>query len=353
VGLLERALAVVGDGDSAARARLLAQLGVEQSFSDERGHRVHLAEEALAMARRLGDRATLADVLLDRYYTVFSPDNLAQRVSDSAELLALAEERGDMLLSFRVAWIVYRSAIEAGQIDLAGRCVVEAERLAGELCQPLLVWLAAILRSGWSFLRDGPDEALAHILSTFELGRVVSPADGHLFWLIQQGLVLAELGRLGELADRLRTVPEMRGNRFYVALRALALCQGGRVDDARPIFDALAAQRFDDLTVNVAWLSTLTISAHVAAVLGDRTAGEALAAKLRPFREQIIAPVGFPWGCVAHHAAIAAGAAAGLDDVATLFDEAEAIHVRLGAAFMAERTRIERGADGGLISVIS
>jgi hypothetical protein len=27
---------------------------------------------------------------------------------------------------------------------------------------------------------------------------------------------------------------------------------------------------------------------------------------------------------------------------AALFDEAEAIHVRLGAAFMAERTRVER-----------
>ena len=58
------------------------------------------------------------------------------------------------------------------------------------------------------------------------------------------------------------------------------------------------------------------------------------------------AGTGFPWGCVAHHAAIAAGAAGGLDDAATLFDEAEAIHVRLGAAFMAERTRIERARMG-------
>jgi hypothetical protein len=54
------------------------------------------------------------------------------------------------------------------------------------------------------------------------------------------------------------------------------------------------------LTVNVAWLGTLAISAHVAA-----------------------------------------GAAGRLDDAEALFDEAEAIHVRLGAAFMAERTRVE------------
>jgi hypothetical protein len=133
-----------------------------------------------------------------------------------------------------------------------------------------------------------------------------------------------------------------RSNRYFVAGLALALCQEGRTDEAREVFDSLAAKAFDDITVNAAWLPTLTMFAKATALLGDRVAGRALLDKLVPFRNQIVAPVGMPWGCVAQHAALAATAAERLDEAAALFDEAEATHTRLGMTFMAERTRTER-----------
>jgi hypothetical protein len=52
--------------------------------------RVRLSDDALAMARRLGDRATLTQVLLERFFTIIAPATVAERRANADELLALA-----------------------------------------------------------------------------------------------------------------------------------------------------------------------------------------------------------------------------------------------------------------------
>ena len=55
VRLIEEALAAVGDADPALRARLLARLAMELSFSDQRERRAELSSEAVDIAREVGD----------------------------------------------------------------------------------------------------------------------------------------------------------------------------------------------------------------------------------------------------------------------------------------------------------
>ena len=93
VETLEAALSTLPTGDSPNRARLLAALGQEMLFAGDRERRVRLSQEATDMARRLGDPATLAHVLLERFFTILAPSTLYERLNDSAELLALAEAR--------------------------------------------------------------------------------------------------------------------------------------------------------------------------------------------------------------------------------------------------------------------
>src|SRR2546429_281924 len=62
VAALEAALQGLPPGDSPLRARLLASLATELHFAGE-VRRVELGREAVAMARRLGDDATLAETL--------------------------------------------------------------------------------------------------------------------------------------------------------------------------------------------------------------------------------------------------------------------------------------------------
>ncbi|HEY2637690.1 MAG TPA: AAA family ATPase, partial [Solirubrobacteraceae bacterium] len=58
--LLEQALARLGPGDSALRARVQSRLAAALYWSDDPAFRATLADEAIAMARRVGDPATLA-----------------------------------------------------------------------------------------------------------------------------------------------------------------------------------------------------------------------------------------------------------------------------------------------------
>ena len=80
---LEHAIAAQPPDDDPVLARLLAALASELVWSDEGDRRYELSDDALAMARRIGDERTIAHVLLLRDMTISSPDTLAQRVAES------------------------------------------------------------------------------------------------------------------------------------------------------------------------------------------------------------------------------------------------------------------------------
>jgi hypothetical protein len=93
VVVLEVALGALADDDSPERALTLATLCSELSFGPlER--RQALAREAKAMARRLEDPTTLIRVLWLVNNPLQIPSALNERVADSSEALALAEELG-------------------------------------------------------------------------------------------------------------------------------------------------------------------------------------------------------------------------------------------------------------------
>jgi hypothetical protein len=71
MAMLEAALTEYRRGDDPVRARLLATLGAELVFADDRDRRLALSGEALTMARRIGDASTLANVLLSHAAAIY------------------------------------------------------------------------------------------------------------------------------------------------------------------------------------------------------------------------------------------------------------------------------------------
>ena len=59
--------------DSPLRARLLARLSLELYYAGEPELRLSLSEEAVAIARRIGDPRTLATCLDARHYALWRP----------------------------------------------------------------------------------------------------------------------------------------------------------------------------------------------------------------------------------------------------------------------------------------
>ena len=78
VGLLEEALTALGKADSPLRARVLAGLARALVSTPQVERRLALSEDAVQMARRLGDPATLAAVLFGRHLAAPCQQHLRQ-----------------------------------------------------------------------------------------------------------------------------------------------------------------------------------------------------------------------------------------------------------------------------------
>ncbi len=128
VGVLERAIAVVGTDDSPERARLLATLALELSQGGDWERRLALADEAVACARRIGDEVTLLRVLLHTTEATRLPSTLDQRLIDTEELFDIAKRLGDPVLLGVAAVREVRVKIEAAAFDQVGRSARGARR---------------------------------------------------------------------------------------------------------------------------------------------------------------------------------------------------------------------------------
>ena len=169
IALYEEASGALGEADSLLRARLLGQLAVELVYTPHRERRDALTCEAVAIARRLGDRTGLAQVLILRLLAMNDPFTLAERLALTGELTALAAEVGSSELAWHAAFHRTGALLESGDIGGAERALVEVERLAGELRQPFYTWWARMGRTMLAVMRGAPD-AEAQMFATFELG---------------------------------------------------------------------------------------------------------------------------------------------------------------------------------------
>jgi DNA-binding CsgD family transcriptional regulator/tetratricopeptide (TPR) repeat protein len=206
-------------------------------------------------------------------------------------------------------------------------------RLADELRQPSHQWYAGMVVTILA-LQDGRfEEADQLVAKTLEAGRRAQAWDAeasHLFALF--GL-RREQGRLAELEDDLRRAPlDYPGYRSLRCMLLATLCDLGRLDEARALFEQLAAGEFAAFPKDSEWLFALTLLAEAAEVLGDRDRALVLYRLLAPYAELValaasevsVGPVSRPLGILAtllgHH-----------DDAAGHFEDATACTQRMGA----------------------
>src|SRR5262249_16943007 len=98
VRLLEEARTAFDESDSPLRARVLARLAAELRWSAPREQRAALSQQAVAMARRLGDSPTLTYTLSAWHWALWGADNVEERLAVTTEMVALAEKDQDKTL---------------------------------------------------------------------------------------------------------------------------------------------------------------------------------------------------------------------------------------------------------------
>jgi tetratricopeptide (TPR) repeat protein len=355
VALYAEAVAALGSSDDdVLRARLLGQLAVELINTSERERRHALSAEALAIARRAGDRLELAHVLIARVRAITDPTTLAERLALTAELEVLADDLGNLELSQTAAYRRVGTLIESGDPVGAARALARCDQLAVQLRVPFFNYYAQVARAGWSLMCGSP-EAERQALSAFKLGRSLALPIAADALSYQLGEIRYRQGRLGEIFAAVRAYVESQPDSLTVRATVALLCyESDRLAEAREHFELLAANGFD-LPLGTGWAGSMFHLAEVCGALRDARAAALVYPKLEPLAEQV-GVVGIFYRCdgsLGHAAGVLAACLQRWEDAERHFEHAVAMNDRLGARPAAVRTRrayaamlVERNAPG-------
>lgn len=284
VGALVDALEAVGIEETTTRARLLAILAVELTFSPpDWTRRRELSDEALAIARRVADPDTLAHVLGYRHETIWHVSTLAERKANTAEHIALAEDRGDPHEIFHASYNGFWCSMANGDFAEADARLGAMTMMAGDLMEPMLRWQAGVCRTcrliTQGRLADGrvaADEALAHGLSAHQ-------PDAPAYHGGQTGWILFVEGHLGLAADGLcESALANPGLTILHEFATIALLEAGRRTEAREWLERLALGGYSGRPYNEDWMSGIWMMTLVANGLDEKELASQLAVLIEP-----------------------------------------------------------------------
>ena len=346
VALYEESLAAVGPDEGALRAALLSGLACALYWSPSDRERVRaLADEALALARRIGNPEVLAAVLNNRHLALWGPDSLADRLATSAELLEIAER-----LRSR-SWMYYGhhrhllDALESGDGAAAERDGAAIDRLSAELRFP--GWASPPGGALRALLDGRLEEAERLARERFEQIQRAGFSNAAMFYAIQLAGVRREQGRLGELEAGLRALADQLPNMAtWRATLAYLYAEDEREEPARVELERLAHEEFAEIPRDATWLTTIGLLAEVAAFLGDAPRARLLASLLAPYADRmiVVGPSLSVTSSVARILALAHAAFGDFEGSEQHFERALAADQRFGARCLATRTKQQYAA---------
>ena len=144
VPLLEDALSALGEADSVLRVQLLSRLAAALRHAPSRERRERICEEAIQIARRIGDPATLAYALAAAAAALLAPHNAHRRLAEGDEIVSLAAGTGDRERLFDGHEHSFWAAWELGDPDRRAAELASMARVADELRQPAQLWTLAV-----------------------------------------------------------------------------------------------------------------------------------------------------------------------------------------------------------------
>jgi len=280
-GLLEEAITALGDRHPQLRLALLAGLArtLDRQGQHERGAIVRT--NAIALARRLGDRLGLATVLARCYWARGGIPN-EEILEMLTEAKAIGEEFGNTeiqsyAMGGRVPTFVALADMRSARREVSAlRAHAQANRT------PFVLHIAEHYGAAIA-LADGRLEAAETMMrSSEEAGRLLTGRDASGIFGIQMFSLLREQGRLAQLAPMVRILGagDRNDGPWRPGLVSL-LVELGMEAEARRELARFAAEGLEPLRQSL-WLASLTYITDACAALGDETIAALLYPELAP-----------------------------------------------------------------------
>jgi tetratricopeptide (TPR) repeat protein len=287
VAIIEEALQALGREPSAIRARTLAALSEDVTFTDPARAR-ELLREALNIAEGLGDPDTLGHVLLSYRLAGKTPGNADAGHPTANRLITLGRGTGHtpfVLHGFiQRAW-TYR---EEGDLASADRAMSAARTFLGDEPAPVYAAMFMLYRSSQLLLAG--DVARAEETANDVLDLETSGFDASLWYGPALFVIRGLQGRLSELIPLIEPGTDHPAfGASYRTVLAAAYAFSGQLDEAGSILTAFSSKNFGEVRRNQLWLTDMTSLAETTDILGDRAAATAIAEQLHPFTGRIAA----------------------------------------------------------------
>jgi DNA-binding SARP family transcriptional activator len=355
--LLEKALATLGEDDSRLRVRLLARLagGPLRHATGEAERRRLLGEQALEMARRIGDPSTLAYALEGYSTSHLSPDFTHEQIKLARELIRVALEAGDAERALEGYQFHLETSIEIGDVASAHADLEAMASLADELRQPAQRWVVGVYRTNLALLEGRFADADRLIDETRAIGSRTQRWMAAVAYGLQLYLLRREQGRLKEIEELLlRLALEYPTYPVVRCARANMLAELGPPAKARTELAALATDGFSAIPFDEEWSVSLCFLSEMAVRLGAVDHASALYERLLPFADRVA--ITYPeisLGAISRFLGILAAATGHWDDSQRHFEDALHLNDRIGARPSLAHTRenyarmlFERGNAG-------
>ena len=284
VAVLESALDALGDDDGRERALLLATLCSELALGTTLDRRQELADAARAMARRVGDPDTVIRTLNLVSDPLQVPSTLNERMVDAKEALELSELLADPDLLFWTGSYSRLAAVQAGDFEMARRCLATMRAVIKGLRQPTMVWITLFNDAADALLAGDPDRAEQLATAALEIGTESGQPDAFGFYGAEMIGVRRQQGRYGELVPLIEQMAaENPALPVFRATLAEAHMEAGNVDTARQMLEDAAAD-LTSLPYDVVWIFAVASYADVATELHAEVAGSTALGSARAVR---------------------------------------------------------------------
>ena len=332
ISMLEQSLDALGESDSVLRVRLLARLAVELYYTPLAERRAELSAEALAMAERLSDSQALLVARYSRHWSQIGPDDVKLRADVANDLVALAGSVGDPEIALRGQHLRLVTALELGDVVDVDHALDRYARLVEQLRQPVHRWHLQTLRSMRAFIGGDLVEAERLTFEALELGQRAQGDTATLLFGVQLCTIRWAQGRIGEVEPAIRLFVEQYPESAWQPALLIASLAAGRVEEARALFEKVAAKEFADIPRDGNWLTTMCMLAVPAAALKDGRRAKALYDMLAPYAGRIVvANAGAVcYGSVGPFLGVLAATLGGLDEAEQHFQRGLVDNLGLG-----------------------
>lgn len=326
--------------DDPRRARVLALLALEIAHTVPLGERQALVDEALEIARRVGDPHLIAHVLTCHPLATADASTRDVRLAHTAEHVALCDQIGDPTLRFH-AYARRCMVLECGDVGTWDVCLQRMQEIVRLVPQPSLRWVLLFTRGPRALLAGNVEVADALALEALEVGSASGEPDAQAFFGSQIFGVRYEQGRVAELTGTLVEMKAANPNiPSFGPMLAVALCEAGRNEEASELLREITQERFSSVVRGSIWLSTLGRWAVVATRLEDRPAAAELYRQMLPYADHFLWNLVGLWGAACYHLGTLAAVLGRSEDAEQHLRQAETMHMGMAAPIWLARTRL-------------